>query len=535
MLLEEYIGHKDSLLDPRPAHIVAVSAKSAYSLKKNVEKLVKYLTGHPQTSLPDLSYTTTARRVHHSLRVAATGTNLQQIREGLQSSLHDVTSAASPKPSKTAFAFSGQGSYYVGLGHDLYALSPQFRSTMSHFDFLSLSHGLPSILPLLDKGSSETSIFSPVQVQIFLVCVQMALYNLWSSWGIVPDIVVGHSLGEYPALNAAGVLSSSDVIFLVGCRAQLLVEKCSAGTHSMLAVRGQASIVRTILNESRWEMEIACINAPNEVALSGRLGQVEVAYTELVRRGYQCKKLDVPFAFHSSHVDPILEPFELLSQSVIFHKPRIPIISPLLGEVIEKDGILNPHYLREHARNTVDFDSALRKAQHKGLIGESSTWLEIGPHPICVGMIKASLKPDLLVPSLRRKEDAWQTLANSLKALYIRGSNINWDEYHNDFSACLQLLKLPAYTFENKNYWLDYRSDWSLTKGAPDARHQEAAPPKYSTTTLQRIVSEEFHDSRSSVIFESNFLEPLLHAAVIGHLVNDSGLCPSVRVSKRKL
>ncbi|KAL8723397.1 MAG: hypothetical protein Q9225_000313 [Loekoesia sp. 1 TL-2023] len=527
LLLEEYVSSNDALPDPRPSHIVAISAKSTHSLKQNVEQLVKYLTSHSQTSLPDLAYTTTARRIHHSLRVAATGTSLQRIKEGLQSSLNSVSTIASPKPSKIAFAFTGQGSYYTGLGRDLYETSPHFRTQISHFDFLSQSHGLPSILPLLDKRLDEARAASPVQVQIFLVCVQMALCSLWSSWGIVPEIVVGHSLGEYAALNAAGVLCSSDVIFLVGHRARLLEETCSVGTHSMLAVRGQASTVQKIRNESGWELEVACINGPNDVVLSGEFGQVEFAYTDLVRRAYKCKRLDVPFAFHSSQVDPILEPFEQLSRSVNFHKPNIPVVSPLLGDVIEEAEIVTPRYLCQHARGTVDFDSALRKAQHRELIGDHHVWLEIGPHPICLGMIKAASDPDLLVPSLRKEEGAWETLANSAKELHVRGMNLDWSEYHRDYSAGLQLLNLPAYAFENKNYWLDYKNNWSLTKGDSDAGHREDPTPRFSTTTLQRIVSEEFHDGRSSVVFESDLSEPLLHTAVIGHLVNDSGLCPS--------
>ena len=535
MLLEDFDANDALFEDPRPVHVVTVSAKSTHSLKENVERLAKYLTDHTQTSLPNLSYTTTARRIHHGLRVAITGKSLQQIIEGLRLGLNIDTTTPHPKPSKVAFAFTGQGSYYAGLGRDLYETSPHFRNKISHFDFLSQSHGFPSLLPLIARESDATQVASPVQIQIFLVCVQMALCSLWSSWGILPEIVIGHSLGEYPALNAAGVLCSSDVIFLVGHRARLLEEKCSVGTHSMLAVRGQASVIQKILDESGWKLEMACINGSKEIVLSGETGQVDIACNDLVRRAYSCTVLDVPYAFHSSQVDPIMEPFEQLSRTVKFNKPNIPVLSPLLGDMLVEAESVTPHYLCNHARDTVNFDAALRKALNRGLIGEHTVWLEIGPHPICLGMIKPASDTRLTVPSLRRKEGAWETLANSAKELYIRGLNINWSEYHRDFSANLQLLNLPAYAFENKNYWLTYENNWSLTKGDLDIGNGEAPTPHFSTTTLQRILSENFQEGRSSVVFQSDFSEPLLHDAVIGHLVNGSGLCPSVSASNQIL
>ncbi|KAI9801586.1 MAG: Type I Iterative PKS [Sarcosagium campestre] len=527
LLLEDYVRPSDPVPDPRPAHIVAVSAKSNYSLEKNIEQLVSYLTLNPQTSLASLSYTTTARRIQHSLRVAAAGTNLKEIKDGLQATLSNISAKVPTKPPKLAFAFTGQGSYYATLGRDLYETSRRFRSDINHFDGLTQSQGFPSFLGLIDKSPKTDQTISPTQVQTFLVCVQMALCNLWGSWGIVPEIVIGHSLGEYAALNAAGVLSSSDTIFLVGHRARLLEEKCSPGTHSMLAVRGQVTSVRKILAENDWKLEMACINGPNEVVLSGESSEVEVANKELAQLGLKCTKLDVPFAFHSSQVEPILEPFEENGHSVTFNKPRIPIISPLLRDVIEDADTVTSRYLCKHAREAVDFDTALTIAQRKGLIGEHTGWIEIGPHPICLGMIKAVSKPNLSVPSLRRNENAWETLSNSIKQLYVHGANVDWTEYHQNFNAGLELLNIPTYAFEEKNYWLEYKNNWSLTKGEADEGTPEEPAKKFSTTTLQRVVREEFHHDRASVVFESDFSEPSLHAAVIGHLVNDSGLCPS--------
>ena len=528
LLLEDYLSPHQSAPDIRLSQPVVVSAKSTYSLARNIERLLAYLDDNPNTPLANLSYTTTARRLQHVLRVAASGTSLEQVSNVLRSTLSDLPVVAPPKLSKIAFAFTGQGSSYSNVGQDIYATSSYFRSRINHFDSLSQTHGFPSILPFLDKASYSSHDPSPLQEQLLHVCIQMALCCLWASWGIKPDIVVGHSLGEYAALYAASVLSSNDVLFLVGHRARLLEGCCIAGSHGMLAIRAQASSIQRLLSEAGWELEIACVNGPKDVVLSGLTNEIEIAHKELVSLGHKCKKIDVSYAFHSSQMDPILEAFRALSGGVGFQRARVPIVSPSLGYVIENADGVSLEYLANHTRNTVNFDPALRNAQQRGFIGESTGWIEIGPHPFCLGMVKAISKPSLAVASLRRDENAWKTLAESTKELYTHGVNLDWTEYHRDFSSCHQVLHLPLYAFEEKNYWLDYKQHRSLTKGEAEESIVKHAFQSFSTTTMQRIVSEEFDKNKAVVVFESDFSEASLHAAVVGHLVNNNGLCPSV-------
>ena len=525
LVLQDHVRPARLSHDHRPAHPVVVSAKSTKSLSRNVENLVKFLEENPDVSISDLSYTTTARRFQHDLRIAVVGANLNQVEDALRLKLSGTPAVASYKPSKIAFAFTGQGSYYAGLGKDLYETSSHFKNQLLHYDNIAQTSDLPSFIDFLNGASSQDP--SPTQLQLIHVSIQLALVSLWESWGIKPDIVIGHSLGEYTALCTAGVLSPSDVIYLVGKRAQLLESTCTAGTHSMLAIRSSPALVDRIRAEQGLKLETACLNGPNDIVLSGETHEITAAETIYTQLGHKSTRLSVPYAFHSSQVDLILDAFQIVCQSVQYRAPAIPVISPYLGSIAGDSDVFGPHYLARHARDAVNFDAALQDALQTGLVGDDTAWVEIGPHPVCLGMINQVSQPQVSVASLRRKEASWNTLANSVKDLYAQGINFDWTQYHKDFSGAHTLLDLPAYEFDNKNYWLEYKNNWALTKGDIDASDEKHSP-LFSTTTLQRIVSEEFDAEKGKVVFESDFSEPLLHAAVLGHLVNGSGLCPSV-------
>ncbi|KAK3076244.1 hypothetical protein LTS18_013527, partial [Coniosporium uncinatum] len=171
-------------------------------------------------------------------------------------------------------------------------------------------------------------------------------------------------------------------------------------------------------------------------------------------------------------------------------------------------------------------------------IDAKTAWVEIGAHPVCSGMVKSSLEGSpVTAPSLRRNEDPWKTLANTMVTLFLAGVAINFDEYHREFNNAQELYSLPTYSFDSKKYWLDYHNNWTLTKGeapqaAPVAAPVAAAPAvplksKLSTTSCQRIVKEELHANSGLVVVQSDLSEPKLHKAVSGHVVNNAPLCPS--------
>lgn len=526
---------KEPSQDPRSTQVVTVSAKSLAAFKKTAAKYDDYLSKNTNVGLTDLAYTVTARRAHYNYRAAFPVQSISQLQsslKALQDQPHNPIPLASPQ---IAMAFTGQGSQYTGMGQKLFETSKQFRGDIEEFNEIAMRQGLPSIMPLID-GSVEVQHLPPTVVQLGMCCIQMALTRLWSTWGITPSVVIGHSLGEYAALQAAGVLSIADTIYLVGMRAQLLEQKCTAGTHAMLAVRSPVAGLQDVVANSQGKIEIACINGVSDTVLSGTMGDIDTVAQKLADAGQKCTKLKLPFAFHSSQVDPILADFEKLASSVKYHPPRVPVISPLLSDVVSVGGVFDAFYLSRHCRKTVDFVGGLSAGMSTATISDTSLWLEVGGHPLCASMIKSCLSAPTLA-TMRRDEDPWKIISTSMAGLYTAGKSLNWDAFHKENQSLRVLNDLPFYGYDEKNYWLQYSGDWLLYKGdfpkaiAPaPAAAAPAAPAKarkYLSTAVQGIVSEEIKGKVATIIAESDFAHPKLFPVVAGHLVNGSGLCPS--------
>lgn len=522
--------------DPRSVHTVTVSARSQSALKNNVAALVQYIDTHKNmfnvnesSLLASLSYTTTARRIHHPFRVTATGSTLEEIRNGLTSDANreSITPVPSTAPG-VGFIFTGQGAQYTAMGGQLYESNSQFRTHIEHLDCIAQSQGFPSIIPLID-ASVPIEELSPIVTQLGTTCIQMALTKFWISLGVAPTFVLGHSLGEYAALNAAGILTTSDTIYLAGRRAQLLTDQCQVGTHAMLAVKSSVAQVKQFLDQNA--AEVACINAPSETVISGTVDEIEKLADKLANEGFKATKLKVPFAFHSAQVEPILEDLAEAAKGVIFHEPSVPFVSALLGDVIKEANpeVLAPGYLTRHCRETVNFLAALEATRHAKLMNDKTLWVEIGSHPVCSGMVKSTFGPQATtVASLRRQEDTWKVLSNSLSALYMAGVDLRWKEYHQDFSSMHEVLYLPAYKWDLKNYWIPYTNNFCLLKGAPATPAAEAAPVStYLTTAAQKVLETSGDDKTATVVIENDIADPELNRVIQGHKVNGAALCPS--------
>lgn len=526
-LLEDAPVRQLQSSDPRTTHVITVTAKSLASFKNNVQRLLTWVKDQPDSKLSSLAYTTTARRAHYQYRVAFEASSMDQVRGTLNSLAQFPRQPVSSTKPSVGFVFTGQGSHYLGMGRKLFEDVEQFRLDIEDFDQIACNSGFPSFMGIINGSAKEMENISPVATQLAITCSQIALARLWKSWGINPSVVIGHSLGEYAALHVAGVLSIFDTIYLVGRRAELLVSNCKVGTHGMLAVRAEFSSVVPLL--SNTSVERACINGPDDIVFSGTVEHIDRLKDTLTAQGVKNTKLTVPYAFHSAQVESILEPFVASAKSAVFHKPQIPVISTLLGSVIEDEGTFGGEYLARHCRQSVNFFGGLNAGLQKEVIHENTAWVEMGPHPICSAMIKRIIGRDAVtVPALHRDQDAWKTSSTSLSALFNAGLNPDWSGYHAEFSPSHEVLSLPSYAYDSKVYWIQYKGNWTLNKG--DAQSLTAlakVKQGFSTTSVQRIVNEVFDDSTAIVTAESDLTEPLLRAAITGHLVNGVGLCPS--------
>jgi len=528
LLLEDAPARPPLREDGRGDWVVGISAKSKSALRANAQNVIQYIRTNSNMRLPDLSYTTTARRIQHNYRIAFSCDTLSKASEILSSKIDDAVEPVPGVPPTVTFAYTGQGSHYTALGQQLYELSRHFRADLESFDNIASGLGFPSFLPLV-KGDVEAKELSPIVVQVGLTSIQMALTRLWASWRVKPDVVIGHSLGEYAALNAAGVLSVSETIYLVGERARLLQEKCTADSHAMLATKSSKSMLKDIFSEFPG-VEVACVNGARETVLGGTVNDIDQVAEKLTTQGTKCTKLNVQFAFHSSQVEPVLADFEKLAKPVTFNKPLIPVISPLLATVLNEADSINGHYLARHARETVDFSGGLAAAQQLGLINDQTAFVEIGPNPVCLSFLKSELGHEITTAhSLRKGVAPYKTVSESLATLHTAGVDIDWNEYHRDFLDCVQMLDLPAYAFDNKNYWIQYTGDWNLHKGQVLglAALPEVGLPKLSTTTVHKVVSEVVDVAKATVVVESDISRPDLLAAISGHVVNGTALCPS--------
>ncbi|KAM3080825.1 hypothetical protein ACMFMF_002740 [Clarireedia jacksonii] len=514
--------------DSRSCHIVAVSAKCAASLKGNLNSMIQFLDRNKDISVGQLSYTTTARRVHHQHRVMVSGSSIHGIRNQFETAIDKQLGLTRAKSApKVFFTFTGQGSQFPGMGRQFLQTFSEFRADIYRLDRIGQSLGFPSILPIFEVVANEGDIsnFSPTVVQLSSVCMQVALAKMWRAWGIVPDVVVGHSLGEYAALNVAGVLSDSETVYLVGKRAELLQEVCTRNTHCMLVTRASVEEISQLLKGMHYE--IACINSPTETVLSGANDEIRGLEKVLGDSGLKTTLLKIPYAFHSSQVEPILEDFQQIAMGVKFNKPSIPILCPLFGDVVTEEGIFGPKYLSRHCREPVNMFGALRFAHSSKIITDQTFTVEIGPHPAIAGMVKSTLGSQIVVLStLQRGRNAWTTITDALKALYNAGMDFNWMEYHRDFKASHNVIQLPAYSWDLKDYWMQYVNDWSLRKGDPPVIINTTT---LESTTVHRKLNESPEGDNMTLIIESDIARPDLNPLVQGHVVNGVPLAtPSI-------
>ncbi|KAK8075387.1 hypothetical protein PG997_010050 [Apiospora hydei] len=507
--------------DQRPHHVVACSGRTRASLEANEARLKEYLLQHLDTDLASLAYTTTARRMHELHRSAHVVESVQDLL-----SKFGTGYKAPLKDAQLMFSFTGQGSVYTGMGAELYHTMPSFRATLDSFQDLCDAQDLDRFLDLI-IGAQDVATATACQTQLALVSLEIAMAQLLGSLGLQPTLVMGHSLGEYAALCVAGVLSVSDMLYLVHTRATLIQEHCTAHTYSMLAVNMAHDDAVDLLREFKCPTcQIACINAPGMTVISGTNEELATLQSTLQARGVKSSLLKVPYGFHSSQLEPVLEQFEEAARKVHFNAPRIPVASTLLGEVVRDDGIFNAAYLRRQMREPVNFLGAVHACEEQRLLQVNTVALELGPHPVCTALLakSCSTKDLTTLSSLQQGQDGWRSFSNYLAALHTAGLPINWREFHRDSEPCLRLLDLPAYAFDAKTYWVPYK-----TRRAIQIPAEVTAPAHQSLpySFLQRLDSLTSEDGKTEARFTSSSTHPELTVAIQGHIVGGVVLCPA--------
>ena len=455
VVLEEApaVVRKESSIE-RPRHLLALSARDERSLHMLVERYVEHLTADAMP-VGDLCFTANAGRAHHAHRIAVTGSGTAEILDGLQAFLTGrlapqlaVGVADGTACPVVGWLFTGQGAQYAGMGRPLFDASPTFRGALDECA-MAIDPLLP--VPLLEVmyGPASSSLLDQTSfAQPALFALQYALAALWRSWGIEPAAVLGHSVGEIAAACVAGVLPLPDAARLVAARGRLMQSAPPGGAMaSVFATRAQ---VEEMLAETESPVEIAALNGPEHVVLTGAREAVEAACGALARSGVESRPLAVSNAFHSRAMDSILAPFERAIGELHCSEPRITLVSNVTGRVAGPSDCTTPAYWREHIRRPVLFEASLRTAMAQGV----THFVELGPKPVLLGMGARFAPAEVAwLPSLRDQADDWTVLLESLQALYVAGADVRWEAFDQDYSRLR--VGLPTYPFQRRRHWLE--------------------------------------------------------------------------------
>lgn len=412
----------------RPLHILTLTARSAEALAAQAARYAAYLAEHPQLPLGDVCYTAnTARaRFEHRLVVAAADgadmrTKLERYGTGQKERLVASAILHDREPPRTAFLFTGQGAQYPGMGALLYRTQPIFCEALDRCAAILDPLLGRSLLDLLFSAESsdlhETAFTQPA-----LFALEYALAQMWLSWGIQPEAVMGHSVGEYVAACIAGVFSLQDSLKIIAERGRLMQALPRDG--AMVSVFASADRIAAALRNGD-PVSIAAVNGPADTVISGRRDAVHALVTRLQAEGIRCQELTVSHAFHSALMEPMLADYERVVREVALSRPRLPLVSNITGDLVT-DEVTDPLYWCRHIRLPVLFATGMATLRQDGL----RVFVEIGPHSVLSRLARSgALDEHLYAASLQRGQPDWVTLAQSVSQLYVSGVEIDWSGF----------------------------------------------------------------------------------------------------------
>jgi acyl transferase domain-containing protein/acyl carrier protein len=482
----------------RPLHIAVVSARTTQALRQSADRLAQHLAGHAELSVTDACFTSNVGRAQLAHRAALVVSTMDELRDGLRG-LAD--GAATPRtvsgylsslePPPVAFLFTGQGSQYAGMGRQLYDTQPVFRRAIDACaDILgpSLADPLQSVL----WGEAAAKIDETRYTQPALFSLEYALSELWKSWGVVPALAVGHSLGEYVAACVASVFSLEDALKLVAARARLMQALPSGGAMASIGLSEQD--VAALLVSTGANVSVAAVNGPDQTVISGAVAEVERVVAEASRTGARVHRLTVSHAFHSSLIEPMLDEFEAVASEVRYAPPRFGVVSNLTGALAGPETLTSPKYWRLHARQAVRFADGIRTLRDQGC----RLFLEVGPSPVLLGLGRTSVDGEGFrwLPSLRKGRGEWDEMLQSLCAMYIDGVQIDWAGFDGEYAR--RRVALPTYPFARESYWIESASP---STGPSDTT---ASRPDGVSLLRAGTVATRIESARGEIIYQQS-------------------------------
>jgi malonyl CoA-acyl carrier protein transacylase/thioesterase domain-containing protein len=429
----------------RPLHLLTLSAKSQSAVQQLLARYQHHLAKHPEQNLPDICFTANTGREHFSERIGVVASSTAELAQKLATLAPPVSAT---KRSKIAFLFTGQGCQYLGMGRQLYETQPTFRRTLDYCQqILQPFLDKPLVQVLYADHQQELLLENTAYAQPAIFAIEYALAELWRSWGVEPDVVMGYSLGEYVAATIAGVFSLEEALKLVAERGRLM--QTLTPIAEMVSVLANAKLVSAAIQPYTEQITIAAINAPNNTVIVGLPAAIETVVSSLSAQGIYTERLSVSRGFHSPLLKPILEPFSQLVASVNYAPAKISFVSTVTGKSITTE-ISCADYWCQHCWQPVQFLAGMEALERQGV----EIFLEIGPRPSLLPMASDCFASEMgmFLPSLRPTQSDWQVLLESLLSLYLHGYPVDWSGFDKDYFRLR--LPLPTYPFQRQRYWV---------------------------------------------------------------------------------
>ncbi|WP_421106312.1 type I polyketide synthase [Streptomyces sp. NEAU-S77] len=426
-----------------------LSAKTATALRDNARRLAAHLDRAPALGTADIGHSLATGRAALDHRAAIVGTDRDALRHALDALARGESAPGLVEgpvaAGQVAFLFTGQGSQRLGMGRELYDAYPVFAEALDAV-CAELNRHLERPLRDVLFGDDAAVLDQTGFTQPALFAVEVALFRLVEAWGVKPDFLSGHSIGELAAAHVAGVLSLADAAKLVAARGRLMQELPAGG--AMIAVQASEDEVLPLLTE---RVSIAALNGPTSVVIAGdEEAALEIA-AGFEAQGRKTKRLAVSHAFHSPRMDGMLDAFRQVVQGLTYEAPRIPIVSNLTGDVVSAQDIATPEFWVRHVREAVRFLDGVRALEAKGV----STFIELGPDGVLTAMAQECVTGDdaAFVSALRKDRPETESLTTAVARAHVRGVAVDWAAFYAGTGAVR--VDLPTYAFQHERFWLE--------------------------------------------------------------------------------